>query len=74
MLLLFSTEPYTFITADPASIGDFIQYADFEIDASLVSLEDEVTLEVEPDMEMINKLMYGNVSLNETIYNVPSGK
>ncbi|XP_031553781.1 uncharacterized protein LOC116290811, partial [Actinia tenebrosa] len=65
-------EPYTFVTADPASIEDFIQYADFQIDATLASLQDEVTVEAEPDMEMLNILMYRNVSLNETLFIVPS--
>lgn len=61
------------MTAVPADIGDFIQYADFQIDASIEPFEDEVTVEAEPDMVLINELMYGNVSLNESLHIIPSG-
>ena len=70
---VISIEPYTFVTTDPASVGDFIRYADFQIDTKLESLNDEVTVEAEPNMDVINNLLQVNSSLNETFHVIPQG-
>ena len=50
----------------PAGLEDVINYADFKEEASVESVEDESTLEDEPDEEDLQDIMAGIVTVNES--------
>ena len=50
----------------PAGLEDVINYADFKEEVSVESVEDESTLEDEPDEQDLQDIMAGIVTVNET--------
>ena len=57
----------------PAGLEDVIDYADFKQEASVESMEDESTLEDEPDEQDLQDLMAGNIKANESRIIIISG-
>ncbi len=67
--------PFTIIIGGPSKIEDVIQYADFTEKVSPVELDDETTLDEEPNLENLFGLMNGNITLNNTdVHLVPASK
>ena len=59
----------------PAGLEEVINYADFKQEATLESIEDELTLEDEPDDEDLLDFVSGNITVNESrIIIIPTGK
>lgn len=52
--------------SSPAGLEDVIDYADFKEEASVESVEDESTLEDEPDEQDLHDIMAGIVTVNES--------
>ena len=51
-----------------------IDYADFKEELSLLSLDDELTLEEEPDEQDLHELVSGNITANGSrLIILPSG-
>ncbi len=70
-----STGPFTIILGTPAQIEDIIQYADFSQKVSPVQMEDETTLDEEPDLDDLHGLLEGNITLNTSdVHVLPSSK
>lgn len=57
----------------PAGLEDVVDYADFKQEASVESMEDESTLEDEPDEQDLQDLMAGNIKANESRIIIISG-
>ena len=59
----------------PVGLEEVIDYADFKQEASVESMEDESTLEDEPDEQDLQDLMSGNITVNESrIITISRGK
>ncbi|PFX25774.1 Tenascin-X [Stylophora pistillata] len=56
--------PFTIILGTPSQIEDVIQYADFTQKVSLVEIVDETTLDEEPNMDNLQGLLNGSITLN----------
>ena len=52
--------------SSPAGLEDVINYADFKEEAAVESVEDESTLEDEPDEQDLQDIMAGIVTVNES--------
>lgn len=50
----------------PAGLEEVIKYADFKSEMSLEQLDDESTLEDEPDREDLDDLLSGNITSNQS--------
>lgn len=50
----------------PAGLEEVIKYADFKSEMSLEQLDDESTLEDEPDREDLDDLISGNITSNQS--------
>lgn len=50
----------------PAGLEEAIKYADFKSEMSLEQLDDESTLEDEPDREDLDDLISGNITSNQS--------
>ena len=50
----------------PAGLEEVIKYADFKSEISLEQLDDESTLEDEPDREDLDDLISGNITSNQS--------
>jgi len=50
----------------PAGLEEVINYADFKQEASMESVEDESTLEDEPDEQDLKDIIAGNITVNES--------
>ncbi|XP_078343101.1 uncharacterized protein LOC144628871 isoform X1 [Oculina patagonica] len=61
-----TTGPYMILIGTPSKIEDVIQYADFSQKVSAVELEDETTVDEEPNLDDLYGLMDGNIQLNDT--------
>ena len=59
----------------PAGLEEVINYADFKEQASVDPVEDESTLEDEPDVEDLQDFLSGNITVNESqIIIFPAGE
>lgn len=56
----------------PAGLEEVINYADFKEEASVEPIEDESTLEDEPDGEDLQDFLSGNITVNESQIIIPS--
>ena len=73
--IFFMTGPYTMILGSPARIEDVIQYADFTERVSPFEMVDGVTVDEEPNLDDLNGLMGGNITLNGSeLHVLQSGK
>ena len=60
--------------SSPAGLEEVIDYADFKEELSLLSLDDELTLEDEPDEQDLHELVSGNITVNGSrLIILPSG-
>ena len=50
--------------SSPAGLEEVIDYADFKEELSLLSIEDELTLEDEPVEQDLYDLVSGNITVN----------
>ena len=50
----------------PAGLEEVIKYVDFKSEMSLEQLDDESTLEDEPDREDLDDLISGNITSNQS--------
>ena len=72
---MFPKGHFTVIIGMPSKIEDVIQYADFSEMVSPVELDDESTLDEEPNLDILHGLMDGNITLNNTdVHVIPAGK
>ena len=55
----------------PAGLEEVIKYADFKQEASVGDIDDESTLEDDPDEEDLQDLMSGNVTVKESRIMLP---
>lgn len=63
------------ILGSPARIEEVIQYADFTQRVSPVEMVDEATIDEEPNLDDLNGLMGGNITLNGSeLHVLQSGK
>lgn len=63
------------MSSSPAGLEEVINYADFKEEASVEAIEDESTLEDEPDEEDLQDLFSGNITVNESqIIILPAGE
>lgn len=58
--------PFKVMLSSPAGLEDVINYADFKEEAAVESVEDESTLEDEPDEQDLQDIMAGIVTVNES--------
>ena len=58
--------PFKVMLSAPAGLEDVINYADFKEEVSVESVEDESTLEDEPDEQDLQDIMAGIVTVNES--------
>ena len=59
--------------SSPAGLEEVIDYADFKQEASVEFMEDESTLEDEPDEQDLQDLIAGNMTVNESRIVIISG-
>ena len=60
--------------SSPAGLEEVMDYADFKEELSLLSLDDELTLEDEPDEQDLQELVSGNITVNGSrLIILPSG-
>lgn len=52
--------------SSPAGLEEVIDYADFKEEFSLLSLDDKLTLEDEPDEQDLHDLVSGNITVNDS--------
>ncbi|KAK2547024.1 hypothetical protein P5673_033222 [Acropora cervicornis] len=66
--------PFKVLLSSPAGLQEVIDYADFKEELSLLSLDDELTLEDEPDEQDLHELVSGNITVNGSrLIILPSG-
>ena len=67
--------PFRVMMSAPAGLEEVIKYADFKKAATVEDVDDDSTLEDEPDEEDLKDIISGNVTLNASrIIVVPDGK
>ncbi|KAL9982165.1 hypothetical protein ACROYT_G010976 [Oculina patagonica] len=64
--------PFRVMLSAPAGLEEVINYADFKEEASVEPIEDESTLEDEPDGEDLQDFLSGNITVNESQIIIPS--
>lgn len=70
----FLSGPFKVLLSSPAGLEEVIDYADFKEELSLLSLDDELTLEDEPDEQDLHELVSGNITVNDSrLIILPSG-
>ena len=70
----FLSGPFKVLLSSPAGLEEVIDYADFKEELSLLSLDDELTLEDEPDEQDLHELVSGNITVNGSrLIILPSG-
>ena len=62
----FLKGPFKLMVGAAAGLHEVITYADFEKKTSMEAVEDEATLEDEPDEQDIQDLISGNFTFNES--------
>lgn len=73
-VILFVSGPFKVLLSSPAGLEEVIDYADFQEELSLLSLDDELTLEDEPDEQDLLELVSGNITVNGSrLIVLPSG-
>ena len=70
----FLSGPFKVLLSSPAGLEEVMDYADFKEELSLLSLDDELTLEDEPDEQDLHELVSGNITVNGSrLIILPSG-
>ena len=64
--IYLTTGPFKLMLSAPAGLEEVIKYADFKSEMSLEQLDDESTLEDEPDREDLDDLISGNITSNQS--------
>ena len=73
-LIFFLSGPFKVLLSSPAGLEEVMDYADFKEELSLLSLDDELTLEDEPDEQDLHELVSGNITVNGSgLIILPSG-